>query len=38
MDRIKALGNGVIPQIAEWIAQRIKAVLEQEGNSPKESK
>lgn len=35
MDRIKALGNAVVPQIAEWIAHRIKAVIEaEEVNGP----
>lgn len=27
VDRLKGLGNAVVPQIAEWIAQRIKVAL-----------
>jgi len=30
LERLTALGNAVVPQIAEWIADRIKAVLEAE--------
>jgi DNA (cytosine-5)-methyltransferase 1 len=29
VDRIGGLGNAVVPQIAQWIAERIKAVIEQ---------
>lgn len=30
MDRLHALGNSVVPQIAQWIAERIKKVAEPE--------
>jgi DNA (cytosine-5)-methyltransferase 1 len=32
MDRIKALGNAIVPQIAEWIGRRIIAVNALEGS------
>lgn len=30
MDRVKALGNALVPQIAEWIGRRLVALTEQE--------
>jgi DNA (cytosine-5)-methyltransferase 1 len=30
VDRLKGLGNAVVPQVAEWIALRVKAAIEAE--------
>ena len=32
MDRLRGLGNAIVPQIAEWIAERINAYESAEHN------